>query len=144
MKKISFILVSFCLGAFITIGVMACANNDNPCATLPQNSSKVCVVEDCLEEHSGAWKKNNYTYDENGRILQVHGYWYMPEDAFGGGDTSGSSEPYTVSYHENTAVIKREGFYTLTIKFNKHINDCPVDYVNQQVMARISNYLLVI
>ena len=99
MKKMFSILGAFCLGAFITIGVMACCadgTNDAPPFTAGIDCDCIPTVLQYEYSDEGVVKATaKFEYDENGRITTI----------------KFDSRSYVVDYNENSIVISNTRKY---------------------------------
>ena len=74
MKKAVSALGAFCLGAFITIGVMACADDYSQVNAATQSVSDRDVSEIVKYFASDCYWKYTFTYDDLGRISKINMY----------------------------------------------------------------------
>ena len=133
MKKAVSVLGAFCFGAFITIGVMACADDYSQVnvATI-QDSSGCYLVESKTDGKVGDWHKEIYSYDEYGKLIQVDWEAYIPPvDDFPAYQEKGS---YQITYKENEVVLTIDQ-RKVSLRFNRAIKDCPVNIVNERVLS---------
>ena len=138
MKKAVSVLGAFCFGAFITIGVMACADDYSQVnvATI-QDSSGCYLVESKTDGKIGNWYKEIYSYDEYGKLIQVDRETYCPPvDGDPGYHMKGS---YQITYKENEVIFTIEGI-KVSLRFNRAIKDCPVNIVNERVLSFFVEY----
>ena len=138
MKKTFSALGAFCLGAFITIGVMACADDYSQVnvATI-QDSSGCYLVESKTDGKVGDWNKKIYSYDEYGKLIQVDWETYVPPvDYDPEYHVKGS---YQITYKENEVVFTIDQ-RKVSLRFNRAIKDCPVNIVNERVLSFFSDY----
>lgn len=101
MKKSLSILGSFCLGLFISIAVIACADDDGTTNPLPTPSTVHSTYPKVLQiTHKEYDLELTFYYDEKGRICRVH-YFYD------GGEVEGTRDEYTeIGYSNNEIIIK--------------------------------------
>ena len=138
MKKTFSALGAFCLGAFITIGVMACADDYSQVnlATI-QDSSGCYLVESKTDGKVGEWNKQIYSYDEYGKLIQVDWETYVPpvddDPAYH------VKESYQITYKENEVVFTINQ-RKVSLRFNRAIKDCPVNIVNERVLSFFLDY----
>ena len=76
MKKAVSVLGAFCFGAFITIGVMACADDYSQVIAATQSASDRDVSEIVKYFESDYYAKYTFTYDDLGRISKINVYAY--------------------------------------------------------------------
>ncbi len=150
MKKAVSALGAFCLGAFITIGVMACADDYSQVTPSIENgaggtgdysdSSTEGKLDgklvETIENHDlGEKRKYTYSYDEEGRISQIYYHYYAPETEHE--YETNRTEIYVVKYSEDTAEIRMDNReMSITFKFNRPIIDCSTDLINEQILLR--------
>ncbi|MBR4045813.1 MAG: hypothetical protein IKK05_02790 [Alistipes sp.] len=160
MKKTFSALGAFCLGAFITIGVMACANDYSDGKTSTENefggagessgsdSSTDGELEATVVEIKRKWSHGPYCdydfiYDKAGRIVQVkyEDYYDAYDDDCG---PQYDNFSFDVTYSDKTISIERyidgrkvTDEITLTNDIYKcsidDINDCIVDVILAQI-----------
>ena len=76
MKKSLSILGSFCLGLFISIAVIACADDDGTTNPLPTPSTVHSTYPKVLQmTHNRRGAEYTFYYDEKGRICRVHNFY---------------------------------------------------------------------
>ena len=98
MKKSLSILGSFCLGLFISIAVIACADDDGTTNPLPTPSTVYSTYPKVLQmTHSEYDEEYTFYYDEKGRICRVH-YFYD------GGEVDGFHDEYTEIVYSNNEI----------------------------------------
>ena len=130
MKKAFSVLGAFCLGAFITIGVMACADDYSQVSAATQNNSEATVVEIKCMYDSSSYFDYEFIYDENSRIVQV-----KYEDYYDDYGPHKYNDSFDVTYSNNVITISSEG--TTTIKFAKDIELYPVGVVNEYIINAV-------
>ena len=139
MKKAVSVLGAFCFGAFITIGVMACADDYSQVnAATIQDSSGCYLVESKTDGKVGNWHKEIYSYDEYGKLIQVDLEAYVPpvDDL----PASHAKESYQITYKENEVVFTLDPNRKISLRFNRAIKDCPVNIVNERVLSFFLGY----
>lgn len=141
MKKTFSALGAFCLGAFITIGVMACAGDDNPEYNISIKSDLGAkIIEVKREWSSGAYCDYDFIYDEAGRIVQIkyeqYYYDYGPQYDHASFDISYSNNVVSVkktSTEESGAVTNITFADDIEEYSIDDINDCIVDVVLEEI-----------
>ena len=134
MKKAVSALGAFCFGAFITIGVMACADDYSEANPIMQNGSKVCVVEVRNTYGVSAYNDFNFVYDEAGRIVQGKSAIYVNGES--------ASYAFDVTYTNNVVTISYRTPHVTTIKFAKDVAYYPIESVNGYIIEDVKNNAL--
>ena len=127
MKKAFSVLGAFCLGAFITIGVMACADDFSGYTPSTQSNSEATVVEIKCMYDSSSYFDYEFIYDENSRIVQVKYEDYYEDDG-----PHKYNDSFDVTYNNNVVNISTDG--NITIKFSKDIESYPVGVINDYII----------
>ena len=127
MKKAFSVLGAFCLGAFITIGVMACADDYSQVSAATQNNSEATVVEIKRTYDGSSYFDYEFIYDENSRIVQVKYEDYYEDDG-----PHKYNDSFDVTYNNNVVNISTDG--NITIKFSKDIESYPVGVINDYII----------
>ena len=127
MKKAFSVLGAFCLGAFITIGVMACADDFSGYTPSTQSNSEATVVEIKRMYDGSSYFDYEFIYDENSRIVQV-----KYEDYFEYDGPHKYNDSFDVTYNNNVVNISAAG--NITIKFSKDIESYPVGVINDYII----------
>ena len=131
MKKTFSALGAFCLGAFITIGVMACADDYseyNP-SIQSESASGVVEVRNTLE---GWYYDFDFIYDEAGRISQVQRELYYVGDG-----PQYYNNSFDITYSDNMVKMQIEDNRTITIKFAKDVKSYSVGVVNDHIIDAV-------
>ena len=138
MKKAVSVLGAFCFGAFITIGVMACADDYSQVnIATTQDSSGCYLVESKTDGKVGEWIKTIYSYDEYGKLIQVDWETYIPP--VDGEPEYHVKKSYQITYKENEVVFAIDQ-RKVSLRFNRAIKDCPVNIVNERVLSYFLEY----
>lgn len=144
MKKAFSVLGAFCLGAFITIGVMACADDYSDGKTPTENEFggaggslgsdsstdgelEATVVEIKRTYDGSSYFDYEFIYDENSRIVQVKYEDYYEDDG-----PHKYNDSFDVTYNNNVVNISADG--NITIKFSKDIESYPVGVINDYII----------
>ncbi len=149
MKKAFSTLGAFCLGAFITIGVMACADDYSDGKTSTENefggaggslgsdSSTDGELEATVVEVKRKWSHGPYCdydfiYDKAGRIVQVRyeDYYYESGPQY-------ENFSFDVTYSDKTISYERyiDGERDVTeITLNNDIYKCSIDDINDCIV----------
>ena len=128
MKKAFSVLGAFCLGAFITIGVMACADDFSGYTPSTQSNSEATVVEIKRVYNIGSsYRDYEFIYDENSRIVQVKYEYYYEDDG-----PHKYNDSFDVTYNNNVVNISVDR--NITIKFSKDIKSYPVGVINDYII----------
>lgn len=138
MKKTFSVLGAFCLGAFITIGVMACAGDDNPEYNISIKSDLGAkIIEIKKEWNDGAYCDYDFIYDEAGRIVQIKYEDY--HDAYD--DDCGplyDQASFDISYSNNVVSVKKtsteESGAVTNITFADDIEEYSIDDINDCIV----------
>ena len=126
MKKSLSILGSFCLGLFISIAVIACADDDGTTNPLPTPSTVHSTYPKVLQIISDA--EYTFYYDEKGRICRVH-YFYDGGEVLHDGYRE-------IGYSNNEIIIEE------WITKVEDLENLSADAINALVMdIYIGNYL---
>ncbi len=154
MKKTFSALGAFCLGAFITIGVMACADDYSSGKTSTENEFggaggssgsgsstdgelEATVVEIKRKWSSGAYCDYDFIYDEAGRIVQIkyEDYHDAYDDDFGPQYDHAS---FDISYSNNVVSVKKtsteESSEVTNITFADDIEEYSIDDINDCIV----------
>lgn len=134
MKKTFSALGAFCLGAFITIGVMACAGDDNPEYNISIKSDLGAkIIEVKRERNDGAYFDYDFIYDEAGRIVQI-----KYEQCFIDGEPNYSHSSFDISYSNNAVSVKKtstkESSAVTNITFADDIEEYSIDDINDCIV----------
>ena len=127
MKKAFSVLGAFCFGAFITIGVMACADDFSGYTPSTQSNSEATVVEIKRMDDGSSYFDYEFIYDENSRIVQV-----KYEDYYEDYGPHKYNDSFDVTYNNNVVNISADG--NITIKFSKDIESYPVGVINDYII----------
>ena len=130
MKKFFSILAAFFLGLFISISIIACADNDDD-SSLGQLSwaefkelrnARVlkCHVTNSFENYE---YKEEYMYDDQGRISSVHVYGNDVDDNYTVKVTYSGNTILIVSGNERSEVTVSEGAMMVPYVVNEIVRD---------------------
>lgn len=134
MKKTFSVLGAFCLGAFITIGVMACAGDDNPEYNISIKSDLGAkIIEVKRERNDGTYFDYDFIYDEAGRIVQIK----YEQCYIDNGPNYGHSS-FDISYSNNVVSVKKtsteESSAVTNITFADDIEEYSIDDINDCIV----------
>ena len=134
MKKTFSALGAFCLGAFLTIGVMACAGDDNPEYNISIKSDLGAkIIEIKREWNDGAYCDYDFIYNEAGRIVQFKYEDYYYDDGPQYGHAS-----FDISYSNNVVSVKKtsteESSVVTNITFADDIEEYSIDDINDCIV----------
>ena len=107
MKRSFSIIGSFCLGLFISVAIIACADdtNETPPITAIIDNSALPTVYEMSVTYDEDFTSVKYSYNQNGRISSI-----TYSSSFGIG-----SMIFTVDYSNNTITLNGECKYQITV-----------------------------
>ena len=129
MKKAVSVLGAFCFGAFITIGVMACADDYSQYNPSAPTASGATVV-DVKHVYQDDWYYDyEFIYDEYGRIVQV-----KYEDYYDVDGPKYWNQSFNVTYDSNVVTIFASSTNNFTIKFAQDVKSYSIGVVNDYII----------
>ncbi|MBQ5737860.1 MAG: hypothetical protein IIV55_02295 [Alistipes sp.] len=129
MKRATSIISAFCLGLFISIGILACAVDDyaTPNANNPSSDLQLCKTE---RNYNGGYEHANISYGNDGRISTITIICNDEADGY-------SEFTNYITYDTNKIKISaRENKYIFI--FNNELHSYSAETINHQVLHCIS------
>lgn len=128
MKRATSIISAFCLGLFISIGILACAVDDyaTPNANNPSSDLQLCKID--FNRHDG-YEYINISYGTDGRISAITNIHHI-ETGPGKGHSEGTCN---ITYDTNKIIIStRSNKYNFI--FNNELHSYSAETINHQVL----------
>ena len=131
MKRATSIISAFCLGLFISIGILACAVDDyaTPNANNPSSDLQLCKME---RNYNGGYEHINISYGNDGRISTIT---YIKHSTYG--DPIHHEVTCNFTYHQNKITFSHDGDEFDYI-FNNELQYYSAETINNQVLHCIS------
>lgn len=132
MKRATSIISAFCLGLFISIGILACAVDDyaTPNANNPSSDLQLCKME--FNDDNG-YEHTNISYGTDGRISAITNILHIET----GLDKGHVVDTYNITYDTNKITISKDGD-EIDFIFNNELHSYPAETINNQVFHCIS------
>ena len=132
MKKAVSVLGAFCFGAFISIGVMACADDYSQVNAATQSVPGATVVDVKHVYNDDGYYDYEFIYDEYGRIIQVkyEDYYYDEGPHYW-------NESFDVTYNSNVVTIFAKSTSNITIKFAQDVKSYSIGVVNDYIINNV-------
>ena len=132
MKRATSIISAFCLGLFISIGILACAVDDyaTPNANNPSSDLQLCKME---SNYSSGYEHRIITYGSDGRISTFTNIYHSTDEA----DAGHYETIFNFTYHQNKITLSCDGEETDYI-FNNELRYYSAETINNQVFHCIS------
>ena len=131
MKRATSIICAFCMGLFISIGILACAVDDyaTPNANNPSSDLQLCKME--INSISG-YQRINISYNNDGRISTITTFWD------GGGIIR--ERTFNITYNQNKIIISSYGTFESNYEyiFNNELHSYSAETINNQVLHGFS------
>ena len=131
MKRATSIICAFCMGLFISIGILACAVDDyaTPNANNPSSDLQLCKMElNTIFEY----EQINISYNNDGRISTI--------TTFFDGVLGSQEKTYNITYNQNKIIISSYGTYDGIYHesnheyiFNNELHSYSAETINNQV-----------
>ena len=136
MKRATSIISAFCLGLFISIGILACAVDDyaTPNANNPSSDLQLCKME--INDYDGSdYTHVNITYGSDGRISSM----LFTEYEQGGPEFPSVYNEYKVNilYNQNK-IIFSFAEQDVDFTFNNELHYYSAETINNQVFNCIT------
>ena len=124
MKRATSIISAFCLGLFISIGILACAVDDyaTPNANNPSSDLQLCTMEINLDDE---YRHTNISYGNDGRISAMTSITDYDVDII------------NITYDTNKIIISKDG-NNFDCIFNNELQSYSAETINNQVFHCIS------
>lgn len=131
MKRATSIISAFCLGLFISIGILACAVDDyaTPNANNPSSDLQLCTME--FNGNLG-YGQTNISYGNDGRISAIT--MIITEGAYHDVHT------YNIIYDTNKIIFSCEGRADVDFIFNNELHSYSAETINNQVFHCLTIY----
>ena len=131
MKRATSIISAFCLGLFISIGILACAVDDyaTPNANNPSSDLQLCKME--INGDSG-YRHTNISYGNDGRISTIT--FISDEGKYHDVQT------YNIIYDTNKIILSCEGKADVDLIFNNELHSYSAETINNQVFHCLTIY----
>lgn len=137
MKKVSSIICAFFMGLFISIGIMACAEDDYTTSNSGATTSLDLRIEK-LYCNMGGGDYSNVVFDyyDNGRISSIHtyGYWIQEED----GSVRQKEFTHEVTYNSSKIAMINLFGNDLEVTFNNYLDIYPAEVINDKIIEAIT------
>lgn len=131
MKRATSIISAFCLGLFISIGILACAVDDyaTPNANNPSSDLQLCKME--INLPSG-YEQINISYNNDGRISTITTFF---DSALGI-----QEKTFNITYNQNKIIISSYGTSESNYEyiFNNELHSYSAETINNQVLHGFS------
>ncbi|MBR4028428.1 MAG: hypothetical protein IKJ08_02445 [Alistipes sp.] len=133
MKRATSIISAFCLGLFISIGILACAVDDyaTPNANNPSSDLQLCKME--VNYTPNNYQHINISYNNDGRISTITTIYHIN---VGSGDGGHHERTYNITYNQNKIIISfNDGTYEYNHDyiFNNELDYYSTESINNQV-----------
>lgn len=130
MKRATSIISAFCLGLFISIGILACAVDDyaTPNANNPSSDLQLCKME--INYSASEYRHRNITYGSDGRISSVTFISHYSED--NELDAGHYESTVYITYYQNKIIISG-GDNDIDFIFNNELHSYSAETINNQV-----------
>lgn len=127
MKRATSIISAFCLGLFISIGILACAVDDyaTPNANNPSSDLQLCKME--FNDDNG-YEHRNISYGNDGRISAITEIFHIET----GIDKCHIVTTYNITYDTNKIIISVGG-NDIDFIFNNELHSYSAETINNQV-----------
>ena len=124
MKRATSIISAFCLGLFISIGILACAVDDyaTPNANNPSSDLQLCKMEIKLDDE---YRHTNISYGNDGRISAMTSITDYDVDII------------NITNDTNKIKISKDG-NNIDCIFNNELQSYSAETINNQVFHCIS------
>ena len=125
MKRATSIISAFCLGLFISIGILACAVDDyaTPNANNPSSDLQLCKME---RNYNGGYEHINISYGNDGRISTITRILNDEVDGY-------LESTNYITYDTNKIIIStRNNKYNYI--FNNELHSYSAETINNQVL----------
>ena len=132
MKRATSIISAFCLGLFISIGILACAVDDyaTPNANNPSSDLQLCKMETNIKY---GYIHINISYGNDGRISTITYIKHSTYEA----DPSHDEIICNLTYHQNKITLS--GFENdIDFIFNNELRYYSAETINNQVFHCLS------
>lgn len=128
MKRATSIISAFCLGLFISIGILACAVDDyaTPNANNPSSDLQLCKME---INYNGGYRHKNISYGNDGRISTIT----MIEHIESEDGVYHVEDTFNIIYNTNKIIISKDGDEFDYI-FNNELQYYSAETINNQVL----------
>ena len=127
MKRATSIISAFCLGLFISIGILACAVDDyaTPNANNPSSDLQLCKME--FNDDNG-YEHTNISYGNDGRIstITIIEHFESEDGVYHDEDT------FNIIYDTNKIIISVGGD-EIDFIFNNELHSYSAETINNQV-----------
>ena len=132
MKRATSIISAFCLGLFISIGILACAVDDyaTPNANNPSSDLQLCKID--FNRYDG-YEYTNISYGTDGRISAITNICHI-ETGPGEGHFE---DTWNITYDTNKIIISI-GRYETDFIFNNELHSYSAETINNQVFHCLS------
>lgn len=134
MKRATSIISAFCLGLFISIGILACAVDDY--ATPNTNSAPSSNLQLCKMEinYSSGYEHTNISYGTDGRISTITLIDHSDAEV----DAHHSEYTLNIIYDTNKIILSGEDNDEIDFIFNNKLHSYSAETINNQVFHCIS------
>lgn len=133
MKRATSIISAFCLGLFISIGILACAVDDyaTPNANNPSSDLQLCKME--INTTLG-YEQINISYNNDGRISTI--------TTFFDGGLGIQERTYNITYNQNKIIISSYGTFESNHEyiFNNELHSYSTETINNQAFHCFSMF----
>ena len=132
MKRATSIISAFCLGLFISIGILACAVDDyaTPNANNPSSDLQLCKME---QNYKWGYEHTNISYGNDGLISTLTNIYHSTAEV----DAGHYETIFNFTYHQNKITLSCNGEETDFI-FNNELRYYSAETINNQVFHCIS------
>lgn len=132
MKRATSIISAFCLGLFISIGILACAVDDyaTPNANNPSSDLQLCKMEN---NFGSGYEHNIITYGSDGRISTITIIYHYTGEL----DAGHYVDTLNITYNQNKITLSYDGKETDFI-FNNELRYYSAETINNQVFHCLS------
>ena len=132
MKRATSIISAFCLGLFISIGILACAVDDyaTPNANNPSSDLQLCKME---KNYSVGYEHTNISYGNDGLISTITHIYHSDSEHEQCHDVT----TYNITYDTNKIILSGNGNDTYYI-FNNELHSYSAETINNQVLHCIA------
>ena len=132
MKRATSIISAFCLGLFISIGILACAVDDyaTPNANNPSSDLQLCKME---YNFGSGYEHSIITYGSDGRISTVTSIYHYTNEL----DAGHYVYTFNITYNQNKITFSYDGKETDFI-FNNELRYYSAETINNQVFHCLS------
>ena len=127
MKRATSIISAFCLGLFISIGILACAVDDyaTPNANNPSSDLQLCKMERNIKD---GYIHRNISYGNDGRISTIT----MIEHVVSEDGVYHDEDTFNIIYDTNKIIISG-GDDDIDFIFNNELHSYSAETINNQV-----------